>query len=49
MSILEKIGRIILALAGVGFVIYIRVLSMKDMESRREHKSGLQGLFKKID
>jgi hypothetical protein len=49
MAVLEQIGRIILALAGVGFVVYLRVLSMKDMESRRQHKSGLQGFFKKID
>jgi hypothetical protein len=49
MTVLEQIGKIVLAVAGIGFVIYIRVLSMKDMESRREHKSGLQGFFKKID
>jgi hypothetical protein len=49
MVLLEKIGMAIVSLGGLVAVFYIRYRSAVDFEERRNRKSGLQGLFKKID
>jgi hypothetical protein len=47
--LLEKIGLSILCIAGIGFCFYLRYLSAMDVEQRRVRRSGIQGLFKKVD
>jgi hypothetical protein len=47
--VLEKIGLFILCVASIGFCFYLRYLSAMDLEKRRVRKSGIQGVFRKID
>jgi hypothetical protein len=49
MATLKTMGSLILGLAALGFVGYLRFLSMRSWAERRVHKSGIQGLFKNID
>jgi len=49
MATLEKIGTLIFAVAAICLAVHLRYRSLRNMEERREHKSGLQGFLKKID